>query len=195
MTKKLGRLVIADYSLHLLEQALIRSFEARRGRLFDTLLALNALAVRDLGISGLGMSSHGAIFGASRKHKYTLADAEQLVFEAVQRQLEPELVHAFRYPQSLQRAKRLGGAPGITKRLEKLVPHMLAEFTAREANGDLAPKTGLLRWLVGKNEFGGIEPLLEFTHQSLFWTSDHLNAGRHEAVAKRLEDLCHLLPI
>ncbi len=196
MTNDLGQLEIADFPLHLLQSALIQSFEARRGKLFDTLMALNALAIHDLGITCMrSLSFQGTLIGASRTHQYTLADAEQLVLEAVQRQLEPELAHAFRYPHSLQRAKRLGGAPGITARLEKLVPLMLAEFTAREATGDLAPKTGLLRWLLGQKEFGGIEPLLGFSHQSLFWTSELLLADRREAITKRLDALCHLLPV
>lgn len=195
MTNDLGQLEIADFPLHLLQSALIQSFEARRGKLFDTLMALNALAIHDLGITWMrSLSFQGTLIGASLTHQYTLADAEQLVLEAVQRQLEPELADAFRYPHSLQRAKRLGGAPGVTKRLEKLVPLMLAEFTAREAAGDLAPKTGLLRWLLGQKEFGGIEPLLGFTHQSLFWTSEHLIADRREAIAKRLDVLSDSLP-
>ena len=192
MSGRLGGLVISDFVLDQLERAVVHSFEARRGPLYNALRALNAAAIQAIAVSSIQTTSDAVVGDSSGMSVYN--DAKKLILQALKNQMEPEIYDEFRFSYCLGLAKRFKGPSGITARLEALIPPFAEEFSAREAANDLEPHGGLLRWCLGMQEVGRIEALLQFASQTLFWTADQFPSSRYGDLERRLNVISDQLP-
>lgn len=187
-----GRLEISDFTLSCMEGSIIHSFEARRGKLFHALHALNAVALHEIAMNI--MQPEGAL--AARPHPATRAyrNPRKLMLKTLQNQMEPEVYEQLAFLRSLRVARRLKGPLGIITRLEALTPPFVDEFLTREAKQELEPRVGFLHWCLRTNEVGRIEPLLEFARNTLFWTSDAFLKRKYGDLESRINALSFQLP-
>lgn len=151
----LGVLYFPDHTLAHMEKAVRYSFEARRGKLYHALRALNAMLVVDLARQATG-------------EKFTRRDLEKLAWKSLEAKMEKELSDQFRFAYVVGMARRrFGDLDGVMRTLGVLVPQLTAEYEQRQAAGTLARKGGFLRWSTGTQEVGSIEDLVQFCGASL----------------------------
>lgn len=170
-------------TLNTLETTVIASFEARRGKLYDALRALNALTLIDV--------ARGSV-----PDDFTERELATLVWNSVETQLEKELMQQFRfaYVQGMARRK-FKNLEGVTQALELLIPEFIEEFETRSRNGDLERRGGLLRYLTGIREIGSIEGLMGFCRESLLFAYLNLDDDPGDSsLEKRLTALSDSLP-
>ncbi len=181
--KSLGRLHFADHILGYLETAVRHSFEARRGKLYNACRALNAMLVVDLAKQ-------------ATEQDFTRRELEELAWNSLETQMEPELKEQFRFAYLCGMARRrYTDLNGVMTALEQLVPAFAEEFSTREAAGTLDRKGGFLRWATGTQEVGSVEDLLSFCNASLFFAESVLDdASEFEHLNKRARDLQDMLP-
>lgn len=84
MSRDLGKLNLSDFILHLLEEAIRASFEARRGKDYDALRALNPLLILDLA-------------DQPTVEEFTSQELHLLAIDAIERQMEKGLEGQFRF--------------------------------------------------------------------------------------------------
>lgn len=181
--RKLGRLEISSYTLYLLENAIKHSFEARRGKLYHALRALNALAMIDL--------SKQAVEDPFSDREY-----RELTWASLNGVFEKQLDDQFRFAYVSGMARRkFGDLSGVMTQLETLIPAFVDEFKQREAAHELGRKGGIVRYLLGIQEVGSVEDLLRFTQSSLFLAGHVLDeCSPNAALEPRVEKLSRILP-
>lgn len=178
----LGSLQISGHILDAVESAVRYSFEARRGKLYNALRALNALLIVDL--------------AQQATEDFTRRELEELAWKSLHAQMEQELAEQFRFAYVVGMARRkFKDLDGVIQALEKLLPEFKAEFETRSAEGKLARKTGILRWLTGTEEIGTIEELLRFCEASL-WLAERVldEDSAFEHLAPKVTELAATLP-
>lgn len=153
--RKLGTLHFSDHILNHAETAVRLSFEARRGKLYNALRALNAMLIVDLARQ-------------ATVEDFTQRELEELAWKSLQVRMEEELMDQFRFAYVVGMARRkFKDLDGVMQALDRLVPEFVAEYETRAAAGTLARKGGFLRWSTGTQEIGSIEELLRFCKATL----------------------------
>ena len=181
--KSLGNLELSSFTLHSLEEALRHSFEARRGKLYHALRAMNAMLVVDL-------------VRQATLEDFTQLECEELAWTSLRSQVEEELMKEFRFAYVVGNARRkFQNLDGVMQALEPLVDEFVAEYATRAADGALERKGGVIRWLTGTQEVGSIADLLKFANAS-FWFAQNVldNESGFEHLAPKVEELYDLLP-
>lgn len=181
--QSLGTLHFADHMLGYAETAVRCSFEARRGKLYDALRALNAMLIVDL--------ARQATVGDFTQRQY-----EELAWKSLEIQMEEELKEQFRFAYVAGMARRkFKDLDGVMVALGTLIPKFRAEYEARAAASLLDRKGGVLRWLTGTQEVGSIEELLKFSNASLWLAQCVLNeASAFHHLERKAEELIDLMP-
>lgn len=182
-SRSLGTLHFSDHILGYAEAAVRYSFEARRGKLYNALRALNALLIVDLARQAVA-------------EDFSRRELEELAWKSLETQMERELNEQFRFAYVVGMARRkYKDLNGVVNALEKLVPEFKAEYEARAATGNLGRKGGVVRWLTGTQEIGSIEELLKFCNASLWFATNVLDDdSEFESLAPRVTVLSDMLP-
>lgn len=179
----LGSLNFASHTLGYLEDAIRSSFEARRGKLYNALRALNALLAVDLARQVVIKD-------------LTPREFDELTWTSLESQMEKELNDQFRFAYVAGMARRkFDDLDGVADALEQLIPEFVAEHNARASSGSLERKGGVLRWLTGTQEVGSVDDLLEFCRASLWFAENVLDDdSEFEHLAVRFTTLTDSLP-
>lgn len=156
---RLGSLQLLSFTLDMLTDAVKRSFEARRGPLYNALVALNAFALFEIVRSG-------------SVDIETDNDIEDLAWSGLAEDMEFELLEHFNFPAALQHGRNaFGDSKALVYALEPLIAAHVAEVQTRRQSGDMEPKVSLIGWVKGTNEVGRLEALNDFALCSLFFAS------------------------